>query len=273
MCNDAVISLKAGVVRFPKRHFDHVRRSINRAHSAALDFADRDKVAYLRGALLPPLLPVDQIAGDYRPVMSELKDSISNALLSPGKPKLKVANETAAVRAVRRAATEIAKESPAELYKLTRTIELVTFEDLITKFAAKLDKNFPEEHWQKFLLGNPFIPRSAFALPIAVFGDQVSVGGTGFAGGGKIADFVVRTGLMGNVSIIEIKKPTTQLVGKTPYRGKVHAPSTELAGAVNQVLDQRFRLQQEINQKKINDEILDVYAYAVDCLVIIGKNA
>lgn len=31
------------------------------------------------------------------------------------------------------------------------------------------------------------------------------------------------------------------------------------------------RLQQEINQKKINDEILDVYAYAVDCLVIIGK--
>jgi hypothetical protein len=148
---------------------------------------------------------------------------------------------------------------------------LVSFEDLISKFEAKLKQKLSEEHWQQFLLGNPFILRSAFSLPITIFGDQVSVGGTGFKGGGKIADFVVKSGLMGNVSIIEIKKPTTNLVRKDPYRGKVHAPTNELAGAINQVLDQRFRLQQEINQKKINDEIHDVYAYAVSCLVIIGS--
>jgi len=90
-------------------------------------------LAYLRSALLPSLLPADQIKGDYRPAASELKDSISNALLSPGKPNLKYA----AVRTVRSAAPEIAKESPAELYKLVRTIELVTFDDLIGKFASQ----------------------------------------------------------------------------------------------------------------------------------------
>jgi antiviral defense system Shedu protein SduA len=271
MCDDAVLSSQDGVIRFPKKIFDRVRRAIRRGHDAALEFANEDKVAYLRSELLPPLLPAEQITGDYRRSVSELRDTVSDAINSPGKPRLKHATEAAAARTVRRAAREIAKESPVELYQLVRTIELVTFEDLIAKFEAKLSEKLSEEHWQQFLLSNPFILRSAFALPITVFGDQVSVGGTGFKGGGKIADFVVKSGLMGNVSIVEIKKPTTQLVRRTPYRGKVHAPTEDLAGGVNQVLDQRFRLQQEINQKKVNDEIYDVYAYAVSCLLIIGR--
>jgi Domain of unknown function (DUF4263) len=111
----------------------------------------------------------------------------------------------------------------------------------------------------------------AFGLPIAIFGEQVSVGGTGFRNsGGKLADYIIKTGLQGNLGIIEIKKPDTKLLETKPYRGKVHAPSKELAGAVNQVLDQRYRLQQEITQKKENDDVRDVYAYSVGCVVIAG---
>lgn len=271
LCDDPELSFTGGVVRFPKKFFDQVRRAINRAHAAALDFANEDKLAYLRGEILRKVLPAEEVKGDYRLGLTELRELVSNALYSPGVPRSKRANEMAAVRTVRSVAKKIATENPAELYELTETIELVTLDALIEKFVVKLGKKLTENHWQKFLIGNHFILRAAFALPMTVFGEQVSVGGTGFRGGGKIADFVVRSGLMGNVSIIEIKKPSTQLLMKDKYRGKVFAPSSELSGSIVQVSDQRFRLQQEINNKKASDEIHDVYAYAVSCLVIAGK--
>jgi hypothetical protein len=155
MCDDAVLSSQDGVIRFPKKIFDRVRRAIRRGHDAALEFANEDKVAYLRSELFPPLLPAEKITGDYRRSVSELRDTVSDAINSPGKPRLKHATEAAAARTVRRAAREIAKESPAELYQFVRTIELVTFEDLIAKFEAKLSEKLSEEHWQQFLLGKP----------------------------------------------------------------------------------------------------------------------
>jgi hypothetical protein len=262
-----------GVLHFPLKLYDEVRRAINRGHAEAVGFANEDKVAYLRGMLLPPLMPDVKIHGTFQQSVEDLRARVSGALLRPGNRRHKASNGAAAVRAVRLASKELAEQQPSELYSLTRTVEAVTLERLIEKFAIKLDEGHTESHWQKFLVENPFILRMGFGLPIAVFGEQVSVGGTGFQNsGGKLADFVIQTGLQGNLGVIEIKKPATLLVEAKPYRGKVHAPSKELAGAVNQVLDQRYRLQQEITQKKESDNVRDVYAYSVGCLVIAGRN-
>jgi hypothetical protein len=58
--------------------------------------------------------------------------------------------------------------------------------------------------------------------------------------GGNELDFLAQYG--GNVALIEIKTPKSQLLATTKYRGNVYAPSRELAGATVQVLEYRNSL-------------------------------
>jgi hypothetical protein len=106
-----------------------------------------------------------------------------------------------------------------------------------------------------------------------LFRDQVAVGGTKFDGsGGKIADFVMKAGLYGNLAIIEIKTPQTDLVEARAYRDEVHAPTRHLSGAVTQVADQRYKLQMDIKQKKVDSRQFDVFTYGITCVVIAGRD-
>lgn len=185
----------------------------------------------------------------------------------------RTANAEAAVKTVRAAAKNLAADAPEELFKLNRAIELISLTRLIEVFKDKIEKQLSENHWQRFLTANPFILKLAFGFPVTIFDEQVSVGGGGFRPSpGKIADYLVRSGLLGNVSIVEIKKPSTNLLDKTAHRKGVYAPSKELSGAVVQILDQRFFLYQEINNKKVKDGIHDIWAYSVQCIVIAGRN-
>jgi hypothetical protein len=66
----------------------------------------------------------------------------------------------------------------------------------------------------------------------------VYVGGKTFENvEGRVADFLYRNRLTGNVLIVEIKTPVTPLLGGL-YR-QVFPPSSEVAGAITQVLDQK----------------------------------
>ncbi len=272
MCDDEYMSFKDGVVRFPIFKYHVVRTAINRAHRAALDFANDEKNSYLRSEILPEIMPEDQIQGSFQRSAYDL-DRVLKAALS-GTTRLKRPNENAiaAVRTIRSAAKSVVRESRAEILELNREIELVTLESLIGLLEEKLDKSLAESYWQKLLLRNPFILKLAFGLPVAIFGEQVSVGGADFKGkGGKLADFLVDAGLLGNLAVIEIKRPSTKLLQAKPYREGIFAPSREIVGSVNQVLDQRFQLQQSINDKKIQSKTYDVFAFAVQCIVIVGR--
>lgn len=93
-----------------------------------------------------------------------------------------------------------------------------------------------------------------------------------FSGAGdKFADFLVKNNLTDNTALIEIKTPNTQLLSKNPYRGSVYTPSPYFSGSINQILDQKYRFQQEICQKKANTRTDDLESYSVNCLLIIGK--
>jgi hypothetical protein len=89
--------------------------------------------------------------------------------------------------------------------------------------------------------------------------------------GGKVTDFLCASASTGNLAIVEIKKPTTDLLGGSPYRGDdVFAASTELSGTVAQVLDQRMTLQRELPNLKEQSERYDIHDYGTRCIIVAG---
>ena len=165
----------------------------------------------------------------------------------------------------------IAAVRPTKLTALKNDIELVTLDHLIADYETMIKVKHPESHWQEFFNANPFILSLAFGYPILKVAGQASVGGHKLLGTGEtITDFLVKNNLTNNASIIEIKTPQTRLLAKKPYRNGVYAPSTELVGAVNQVLSQKYHFEQEIAQIKSNSKIYDLESHSVYCNLIVG---
>ncbi|MDB5398837.1 MAG: hypothetical protein JWQ55_855 [Rhodopila sp.] len=155
---------------------------------------------------------------------------------------------------------------------LSQEIEVVSLEGLIERLSQRFKKKLREAEWQTFFVENPFVLRLAFGLPVMMLGGQISVGGRRFGGSGdKISDFAVKAAASGNLALVEIKTPETPLLETSPYRGELYAPGRELSGAVNQVLEQRYNLQQNINNLKVTSRLYDVETYAVQCLVVAGR--
>lgn len=158
------------------------------------------------------------------------------------------------------------------LLALKADIELVTLKQLIDRYQVMLEKGLSEAVWQSFFMGNPFILSLAFAVPFMLVQGQAYAGGKRLdARGGKYADFLCASISTGNLALIEIKKPKTELLCQTPYRGDdVYGPSLELGGALAQVLDQRVKLQKELPTIKDNMNRHDIHAFALRCVVIAG---
>jgi hypothetical protein len=176
-------------------------------------------------------------------VVQAVGDGLKHGLkLSPSDADLLVSAAAGMIR-------EVGERAPAQLLKLTEAVETVTLEAMIAHMRARIAEAHGEESWQKFLTENAFILRLAFGVPVLLFQGQATVGGRSYGGSGdKRSDFLLRAASTGNLSIIEIKTPQTELLGKKEYRGGIQAPSTELSGAVAQVLDQRWQLQRNNNQ-------------------------
>ena len=73
-----------------------------------------------------------------------------------------------------------------------------------------------------------------------------------------------------NSAIVEIKTPRTKLLNARPYRGDVYTPSSDLAGAINQALEQKYQFEKGIAQIKENSRTYDIETYSVHCCLIIG---
>lgn len=178
----------------------------------------------------------------------------------------------AAAQLVQEDAQKIVSKEPSKLFELKAVIEQVTLAQLIGEFDAMLQKNLPELKWQSFFKGNPFILGLAFHHPVILFQDQASVGGTAIRGNGEsIVDFLMAQQFTGNLAIIEIKRPSTALVGQRPYRGDLYAPHRDLTAAMAQVLDQRAVLLHHFAAKKSFDTTLaEAHVSSVNCIVVVG---
>ncbi|WP_341203127.1 Shedu immune nuclease family protein [uncultured Sphingomonas sp.] len=259
------------VVHLTYDTFDRWRRALRRSHNTAVSFANRSKSVYLRGQVEKEL---GLVSGAHVAASSldELANEMTEVLALPGRRR-PLSAATAAIASARSGSGKLAAGEAAELLDLNREIELLTLEQLIARLEGHLASNHNEAFWQRFFTDNPFILRLAFGLPIAIFGEQVAVGGTKFDGsGGKIADYVVKAGHFGNLAIVEIKTPQTPLLETGAYRGEVHAPTKHLSGAITQALDQRYQLQTSINDRKISSGVFDVFSFAMQGLVIAGRD-
>ncbi|RBB40127.1 DUF4263 domain-containing protein [Burkholderia reimsis] len=251
--------------------FDETRKAVNRAHEKALQVASSEKVAYVSNTLL------NSVDAKKYPIKSPRyrKDSIVQALgaTSPKDVPLSAADRQAVVATVTSACKQLNQSNAAQLLALSHEIEIVSLEALVERMQEMLSKQLNEAAWQEFFRDNQFVLRLAFGFPVVKVGEQFSVGGRKFDGSGdKISDFAMKAAATGNLGLVEIKTPKTALLEKAAYRSQVYAPSRELSGAVNQVLDQAHNLQKNLPLLKESSQDLSLEAYAINGVVIAGRN-
>ena len=192
-------------------------------------------------------------------------------LLSEGADPLSSDEQEIVLNLITKNTGAISRALPEQLATLQRDMQFVELDRLIECYEAMSKKKLREDKWQAFLNENPFILNLAFGYPVIKVGSQVSVGGRNLSGvGDKVADFLVKNSMTNNAAIVEIKKPNTKLLNDNAYRADVYTPSRELAGSVNQALDQKYHFEQEIAQLTKNSEEHELESFSVHCCLIIG---
>ena len=129
---------------------------------------------------------------------------------------------------------------PSGVSTLTNAVSIEGFLRVLADLESNMN-NADEEFWQKLFVSNQWILSQIFSCPCTIFEDKAYVGGKGIANtGGNICDFIYRNKLTQNIAIIDIKTPEAPLIGGR-YRG-TYSLSTDLSGAVNQVLNYKDKL-------------------------------
>jgi hypothetical protein len=129
------------------------------------------------------------------------------------------------------------------------------------------DEGELEEYWQTFLQDRPFLMSLISPGPLAVHTGKAFLGGKKVDNtGGKVVDFLLAHSIGGNAALLEIKRPTTQLLARTAYRSDIYAPSPELSGSVSQILNYRDTLMTEYTRN-----VSPLQVFMPSCMVLIGN--
>jgi len=130
-------------------------------------------------------------------------------------------------------------------------------------------RNDDEEFWQGTLTQSAFVIEQIFHVPIVIIKSKAYVGGKSVLNtGGKVVDFLVKNRVTNAVALVEIKTPMTPLLG-SEYRDGIYNPSTELNGAVMQVLSYMDSLTEE-RRKLLQNDAVQASCFDPACLVILG---
>jgi hypothetical protein len=109
----------------------------------------------------------------------------------------------------------------------------------------------------------------SLSLPLIIFHDKAYVGGKDIGNkNGGVIDFIYKNKYTNNITLIEIKTPQTPLLGMK-YR-QVYSLSSELSGAVNQILVYRDLCQK--NYLSLTGNTKERFeALNPKCILIIGS--
>lgn len=130
-------------------------------------------------------------------------------------------------------------------------------------------QNSDEEFWQQTFNENSYVISQVFAVPMVFIKDKAYVGGMNLDHkDAKFVDYLFSLESSREAILVEIKTPTTKLVGPR-YRG-VFKPSSELSGAVIQVLDYRDSLSESLESITKNTDH-DIKLFAPRCVIIAGN--
>lgn len=179
--------------------------------------------------------------------------------------------QVALVSATSASAAQIASEQPAKMARLQRDIEVVNLERLVDSFATALDDGHREVWWQQFFEENLFVLQLLFGGPTVLVEAQVPIGeGDNSTKGKKIADYLLRNAMTNSASLVEIKKPSTRLMKKQPYREGVYGVQSEIGEAVTQVLDQALQLTRHESDTRLRTADSTWVTNAPRCFVVAG---
>ena len=128
-----------------------------------------------------------------------------------------------------------------------------------------------EALWQNEFHENPWIISQLFSYPFVLFQKEAYVGGKKIRNiDGKLVDFIYQNKLTKSVALIEIKTPSTQLIG-SKYRGN-YSMNSDLSGSLVQILDYKDTLQKDyyrLAEGNRNEE--EFYSFNPKCILIIGN--
>ena len=131
-------------------------------------------------------------------------------------------------------------------------------------------ENSDEEFWQTTLEKYSFVLSQVFAYPVVVVKGKAYVGGKSIENsGGNLVDFLAKNEVSKNAILIEIKTPTTSLLG-TQYRGNVFNISRDLSGAIIQVANYKQSLQNEYSSLS-QQSASEFGSFEPACVVISGN--
>ncbi len=176
------------------------------------------------------------------------------------------------VQTVRRQLDELVTEAPRELMLLHAEIERVTLAKMIEAFREKLAGKLTEPAWQMFFEMNKFVLSMAFARPVELAHTQFHAKGSTLTGSGaQIGDFLFKERGQA-LAIVEIKTPETILLRAKAYRGQeVFGPTSDLSGAMTQVLFQQNELKQRwAHHRHDTPGLQQSGADVIKCVVVAG---
>lgn len=217
---------------------------------------------------------------EYVKVEGGLKDLIS--LKEGDLKKFFTLNKRAGVNLFSRLLNYILNiENPQQVIDRLEKLEITNLQKLnsivglsnLKKIVAFWEENFKnssEEFWQNVFVSNSFILNQIFAFPIILIKGKAYVGGKTFYNtGSNLVDFLCRNEFTKNAVLIEIKTPTTKLLGPK-YRNNIYNISEEISGSVMQIANYR----QSLNLKYlslITESDNEIEAFHPQCAIITGN--
>ena len=131
--------------------------------------------------------------------------------------------------------------SQIDLSAINAAINIENLRRVKNQMLNNMDNDQETAFWQGFFEQNAWVLAQLFHSPVMYFKGKRYLGGKGIDNhGGQYADFIYQNEITENISIIEIKSPCKELLGRE-YR-QVFSVSEELSGGVNQILKQKSEL-------------------------------
>jgi hypothetical protein len=161
--------------------------------------------------------------------------------------------------------------NPTSLGKLNAAIGLQRLKTALTTWEQNAN-NSDEEFWQRTLTEHSFVLEQAFSWPTSIVKGKAYIGGKSvFNTGGNIVDFLMSNSLTRSAALIEIKTPSTRLLG-SEYRSGIYNVSNDLSGSIMQTLNYKHSLQEDFtNLTRGQSDLFD--SFNPQCAVIIGNSA
>lgn len=133
----------------------------------------------------------------------------------------------------------------------------------------KNKENKNEEFWQTLFTDYPEIISQSFSIPFIKFKEKAYLGGKSVENiKGNLVDYAFKNRFTQSLTLIEIKTPLSKLVG-SKYRNS-HSISSELSGAINQLLKYKNSIQKDFYSINYNSE--DKFkVFNPKCILIIGS--